>query len=55
MDSWVSLVRDVGFPIVLVFYLLKDRKELTKALENNTLALQRLANKLGKDIENVVD
>lgn len=52
-----DLISNVGFPIFVVIYLLynqkseredhkKESKAFTKAIENNTLALQKMSDKL---------
>ena len=58
MDSFVQIVSTVGFPIacciamgLFVKYVIdisrEERKELTDAINNNTLIIQRLYDKLG--------
>ena len=61
MQDTVTLISQLGFPIFVCIYLFWDRtkereehraetKALSDALNNNTLALQRLADKIGGDI-----
>lgn len=59
----VSAVSSVGFPIVFCFILYKtlmdqnkqhkeEMSEITKAISNNTLAIQKLTDKLDKENDN---
>lgn len=58
MDEIVSLIRDVGFPIAVAVALfwknVKDQEQhkaemdkMTEALNNNTIALTELKDKIG--------
>lgn len=55
--DWVNIVKDlvstVGFPIVVVGFLLWERmtttKELTKAIANNTEVIAKLSDRLEDD------
>lgn len=58
----ISAVSSVGFPIVFCFVLYKtlmdqnkqhkeEMGEITKAITNNTLAIQKLTDKLDKENE----
>ena len=59
----ISAVSSVGFPIVFCFILYKtlmdqnkqhkeEMSEITKAISNNTLAIQKLTDKLEKENDN---
>lgn len=52
-ETIISLVSSVGFPIVaciaLFSYMTKTIKEIQTALTNNTMALEKLRLKLGKE------
>lgn len=61
-SSIISVVSQVGFPIamclVMAWYIKytndqhKDEiSKITEALNNNTLAVQKLCDKLGKEVE----
>ena len=58
--EWLEMIGSLGFPIVMCFALFwkineQDKKHseemmhVTEALNNNTLALQKLCDKLGDD------
>lgn len=57
MNDWINVIASVGFPIVacigLGFYIREIQKEhkeettkMTEALNNNTLALQKIIDKI---------
>lgn len=52
-ETVVSLIGSVGFPIVaciaLFAFMTRTLKELQTALTNNTMALEKLRLKLGKE------
>lgn len=52
-ETIISLVSSVGFPIVaciaMFSYMTKTIKEIQTALTNNTMALEKLRLKLGKE------
>lgn len=56
-NTMVSLVREVGFPIVMcgvlvwfIYHMMENHRtesqEFTKAINNNTLVIQKLVDKL---------
>lgn len=53
MDNIVQLISTVGFPIVccvaLGYFIVNELKELRTAINNNTLVIQKLLDKLNKD------
>lgn len=53
MDNIVQLISSVGFPIVccvaLGYFIVNELKELRTAINNNTLVIQKLLDKLNKD------
>lgn len=62
MDSIVTLISTVGFPIAccfIMFYVIykmneqhrEEMKQMTDAINNNTQALIKLADSIGVDIE----
>lgn len=46
--EWVDLVQSVGFPIVCCFFLFKQNKELTNALNNLSSAIKGVDKRLKK-------
>jgi len=55
LQDYVSIVRDVGFPIAIALILLwdklKERKELLKVIEKNTIALTAMK----ETVEHLID
>ena len=60
LNTITTLITNVGFPIFITLYLLKQNQDeenrhkeeetkLTDALNNNTLALQKLCDKIGDE------
>lgn len=56
--EWTQLISSLGFPIVCCFFLFKqnidimtkhdsEMRKITEALNNNTLAITRLCDKIG--------
>lgn len=63
MEEVVQIISQLGFPIAVCIYLFwsqnKERedhkaetKAMTEALENNTIALEKILTKLGEDNAN---
>lgn len=63
MEEAVQIISQLGFPIAVCIYLFwsqnKERedhkaetKAMTEALENNTIALEKILTKLGEDNAN---
>ena len=50
MSEWVQIISSVGFPIaafmMLAFYIYKVQSDFQKVIENNTLILTKLCEKL---------
>lgn len=50
MSEWVQIISSVGFPIaafmMLAFYIYKVQSDFQKVIENNTLVLTKLCEKL---------
>ena len=55
MSEWVQIISSVGFPIaafmMLAFYIYKVQTDFRKVIEENTLAIMKLLDKL-ESIEN---
>lgn len=51
MNDIISLINNVGFPIVACIYLAREVKELRKTVENNTSVMVALCSKLGINVE----
>lgn len=53
INDLITLISSVGFPIVaagaLFWYMSKTQKENTEAIQNNTLVMQKLIDKLSED------
>lgn len=52
MSEWVQIVSTIGFPIamclMLCWYIYTTQKELNATINKNTLAIEKLAEKLDK-------
>ena len=52
MREWVQIISSVGFPIaaflMLAFYIYKVQSDFQKVIENNTLVLTKLCERLGQ-------
>jgi len=46
MTEWIQAISTVGFPIVACIALYCNHIEMQKALNNNTIALTKLAEKI---------
>lgn len=59
LNSIVTVISTVGFPIaswiMLAWYIYKVQGEATKAINNNTMALLKLCDKLNISYDEVVD
>lgn len=57
--EWLPIIKDFGFPAILVFYLLFERREVVKALNNNTAAINKLTARVAvhnaQEVSNVLD
>ena len=53
INDLITLISSVGFPIVaagaLFWYMSRTQKENTEAIQNNTLVMQKLIDKLSED------
>ncbi|MBO5884934.1 MAG: hypothetical protein J6S85_20315 [Methanobrevibacter sp.] len=52
-NTIVTIISTVGFPIAmsvyLIYFLQTELKEMRKTIENNTLTMQKLVDKLSED------
>ena len=59
VNTIVTVISTVGFPIaswiMLAWYIYKVQGEATKAINNNTMALLKLCDKLNISYDEVVD
>lgn len=55
-DQAVTYLSSVGFPIIACYYMYKfintTLADLSKSMAENTLALQKLCDKLGGELDN---
>lgn len=49
MQTIMTSISTVGFPIVMCLLMFKQINELRDVIENNTLVLQKLVHKIGAD------
>lgn len=53
MSEWVQIISSVGFPIaaflMLAFYIYKVQSDFQKVIEQNTLAITKLCERLAPD------
>lgn len=51
MSEWVQIISTVGFPIaafcMLAFYIYKVQNDFRQVIENNTIVLTKLCERLG--------
>lgn len=50
-DTWQSLIGDIGFPAAVCIYLLRVNAKQTTAINKLTVAIKRLARRLGDELE----
>lgn len=59
VSNIVTIISTVGFPIaswiVLAWYIYKVQGEATKAINNNTIALLKLCDKLGISYDEIAE
>ena len=55
MQTVMTAISTVGFPIVMCLLMFKQINELRGVIENNTLVLQKLVHKMGVEEDGRID